>query len=212
MTDTTDITRMIDVALTGDESDGMPFDKTVTITVNPLIEWPGSIRVALLYLAWQNAHLIGRKTLQQFRTDLTAKTLDLTGILTAWAGELNKDNDPFTVLKFLSRSPKPVTNRPPFSRCPSCDAMLWPAATLQADETRNDPEYWNRLKQLMDAPYPHYCLNCGQRFRIDGMSIDYKATAFRADLLNDVKAAAAYSAHQPSFDDIDATTGELINQ
>lgn len=176
----------------------------VTMTVDTDFPWPDSLRVALAYLASTTSTFESMEKFKLFKGDIEKSTkFDVVSFISQWSRYLNKDADVWAVLKFLTASPKPVVDRPPFSQCPRCELWIWPEAIRRTLPNRlpEDKKTWldRSMKAYQDYPEPQYCLHCGQRFKYS-IGLDYKACSSANDILNELGALA--KVEQPTFDDI----------
>lgn len=211
MTQFTPVSRNITVL--GDLSleDGTQLtDTTVTVNVNTLSVWPYTIYVALLYLAGKNARFANAVDFMNFKQIFESKRFELLDFVDEWKSELNRRNDRFYILKFVSASDKPIIGAPPFSTCPRCGKLVWPDTEQKyidsdAPDLGYEPDearYRRALEKFQKNPHPLYCLYCGQRFRYTDDDIAYKGVSKADDV---VKSLTALSARQPTF--AEASTG-----
>jgi hypothetical protein len=147
--------------------DEEPRPTIISLDVNPLLEWPDSMRVALLHLAGLNAMFSDYNTFTEFKQQMEERK-PIDHLVSDWTLQLNGKRDPWAVLKYLTASPKPVEDEPPHSACPRCGEPLW----------------WGPVKdkavlaeRYKTNPAPPYCLKCGQRFKYDGGRLAYAAVA-----------------------------------
>lgn len=141
---------------------------TITLKINPTQAWPDSMRVALLHLADDNGMFSDYDTFTEFRTQMeTLRPIDQ--MTSDWASQFDKDSDPWKILKYVTSSPKPVTDEPPCSCCPRCGKPLW-GSPIDLDKA-------TLLRLYKENPYPVFCLKCGQRFKYDGDRLSYTGAA-----------------------------------
>lgn len=151
------------------KKDEAPRPVTITLTINPIITYPHAMRVALLYLAGQNAMFSDYDTFSEFKRQM--ETLrPIEQMVSDWATQFDKDADPWKIIKYVTASPKPVVDEPPVSCCPRCNKPVW-GSPADLDKSK-------LLDLYTKNPIPLYCLKCGQRFKYDDSSrLTYSAAA-----------------------------------
>lgn len=175
----------------------------VTFTVDTETAWPDSMRVALAYLASTTSRFESLEKFRLFKHDIEQyPDFDMVSFISLWDRYLDKDGDDWNIMRFITASPKPVVDRPPFSECPRCELCVWPEAIkrVQANRLPEDTGIWlERARQAyQDYPEPHYCLHCGQRFKYsDGLN--YHAWSSVKDIVSELGIIAK---SQPTFEDI----------
>ena len=175
----------------------------VTFTVDTETAWPDSMRVALAYLASTTSRFESLEKFRLFKHDIERyPDFDMVSFISLWDRYLDKDGDDWNIMRFITASPKPVVDRPPFSECPRCELWIWPEAIkrVQANHLPEDTGIWlERARQAyQDYPEPHYCLHCGQRFKYsDGLN--YRAWSSVKDIVSELGIIAK---SQPTFEDI----------
>ncbi|QIG78056.1 hypothetical protein BRUR0010001c01_00025 [Bifidobacterium phage BlindUri1] len=201
------VTRQLLVTYSMDKEKDLPENPgLVTMTVDTELDWPDSMRVALAYAASVTSIFESLEKFGLFQKDIEQyPNLDIVSFISRWDRYLDKKADDWAILKFISASPKPVVKRPPFSRCPRCEARIWPGSlkrlSIGPDHLPEENSDWlERAKaEYQENPEPHYCLHCGQRFRYsDGL--DYKASSSIKEIVSELGTMA--KASQPTFEDI----------
>lgn len=145
-----------------------PKPTTVSLQVDPTLAWPNCMRVAMLYLASENAMFGDYTSFTEFKQQ-TETLRPIEQMAGEWTDQLDKKGNPWKVLSYCTASPKPVVDEPPYSICPRCGETLW--GMPDGRNTRT-------LLGHYDAnPTPVYCLKCGQRFKHDDDRLAYTAVA-----------------------------------
>lgn len=201
------VTRQLLVAYSIDEDKDLPDNPgLITLTVDTELDWPDSMRIALAYSASVTSMFESIEIFNVFQKDIEQyPNFDIISFITRWNRYLDKKADDWNILKFISASPKAVVNKPPFSKCPRCEARIWPGSLKRLSVGPNhlpeeNSDWLERAKnEYQENPEPHYCLHCGQRFKYsDGL--DYKASSYVKDIVSEL--ATVVRASQPTFEDI----------
>lgn len=104
-------------------------DTTITLYDYEDANELNSIPVSLLYLLECHAFINSMDEFNILECCLTAESFDLIGFVKTYRDMLSKTGDFWTVMKFITASPKPVDGIPPVSYYPRCGALLWPDTT-----------------------------------------------------------------------------------
>lgn len=135
-------------------------DTTITLYDYEDANELNSIPVSLLYLLECHAFVNSMDEFNIPECCLTAESFDLIGFVKTYRDMLSKTGDFWTLMKFITASPKPVDDIPPVSYCPRCGALIWPDTTQRCinGQPENDTEYYRRILEIYkNNPDPLFC-------------------------------------------------------
>lgn len=171
----------------------LPESTQVRLRIDDTMPWPYSMRVALLHLATDGL-FSNIDTFHEFRSQLEADKVDITGFVLDWAQVLDKDADVWKIVKYVFSSPKTVVDQPPESVCPRCGNPIWRRSFEDSKQQVADSYRLN--------PTPVFCIKCGQRFKYDDAARICYTAAQNAEKRRQELAVILKASSQPSISDV----------